>query len=39
LLMGCIAYLEEPVSSELLVSAIIRSGSVTPRRPLPVPGR
>ena len=39
LLMGCIAYLEEPVSSELLVSAIIRSGSVTPRRPPPGPGR
>ena len=39
LLMGCIAYLEEPVSSELLVAAIVRSGTVTPRRPPPGPGR
>jgi len=39
LLMGCVAYLEEPVSSELLVSAIGRSGVASPRRPPPGPGR
>jgi FixJ family two-component response regulator len=39
LLMGCIAYLEEPVSSELLISAIRSSGASSSWHPPPGPGR
>jgi FixJ family two-component response regulator len=39
LLMGCIAYLEEPVSSESLIAAIKSSGTPSSRLPPPGPGR
>ena len=38
LLMGCVAYLEEPVSSEQLISAIRSSGASSPWRPPPARG-
>ena len=37
--MGCIAYLEEPVSSESLIAAIKSSGTPSSRLPPPGPGR
>jgi FixJ family two-component response regulator len=39
LLTGCLAYLEEPVSSELLISAVRRSGATSSWHPPPGPGR
>jgi FixJ family two-component response regulator len=39
LLLGCTAYLEEPVSSELLISAVRSSGAASSWRPPPGPGR
>jgi FixJ family two-component response regulator len=39
LLMGCLAYLEEPVSSELLISAVRSSGAASSWHPPPGPGR
>ena len=39
LLLGCVAYLEEPVSSELLISAIRSSGATSSWHPPAGPGR
>jgi len=39
LLMGCLAYLEEPVSSELLITAVRSSGAASSWHPPPGPGR
>jgi len=39
LLMGCIAYLEDPVSSEELIAVIRKSGACSSWRPPPGPGR
>ena len=39
LLLGCTAYLDEPVSSELLISAVRKSGAESSWRPPPGPGR
>jgi FixJ family two-component response regulator len=39
LLMGCVACLEEPVSSELLISAVRSAGAPSSWHPPPGPGR
>jgi two-component system response regulator FixJ len=39
MLMGCVAYLEEPVSSESLIAAVRGAGAVGSWRPPPGPGR